>query len=94
MANRFDIGDKPVVTTTFTVNGVAASPSALIGFYEKPDGTEVAVTPVVVTPGVFTMTLPRLDVAGRWYWRIAGTVGVIAADEGQFIVVPSQFASP
>jgi hypothetical protein len=94
MATRYDIGDQPVLTTTFTVDDTATSPTAVAAQYRKPDGTEAALTPVEDAEGVFVTTLPVLDAAGTWSWRIAGTAGVVAADEGSFLVKRTRFTTP
>ena len=92
MPLTFHIGDKPVITTTFTdVDGVAASPTVVEAFTQSPDGVETPLTPVEADPGVFTTTVQTLDQPGMWYWRVAGTAGIIAADEGHFHVRRSVF---
>lgn len=94
MATSFDIGDQPVITTTFSVNGTPTTPSARTAMVRRPDGTETVLTPTVSATGVLVTTLPVLDVPHRWYWRVKGTAGVIAADEGYFTVRPSNFTAP
>lgn len=83
---EYNIGDQIVVTTTYTVGTnppVPTSPSTRVGEYRKPSGAAaVALTPALITTGVFTITLPPFDEAGTWGWYQAGTAGVIAADQG------------
>lgn len=83
------IGDRKIVQTTFTNEaGVPTSPSTVTGEYRKPSGTApVSLTPTESSPGVWRMTLPTFDEAGVWSWYIAGTAGLIAADQGLIKVV-------
>jgi hypothetical protein len=87
MAN-YDVGDRVKVVTTFRNEaGVPTSPSTFTAEYRKPGSTvATAVVPVDGGSGVFTTTLPVFDVAGTWFWYIAGTAGVIAADDGYIYV--------
>jgi hypothetical protein len=90
----YDIGDQPVITTTFTVDGEPTSPTTVVAFVLKPDGTEDELTPAEASEGVYVTTLPVLDADGVWSWRVKGTAGVIAADEDTFRVDRSRFATP
>lgn len=91
----YDIGDQPKMRVTFTVNGVATSPSTVVGKYRKPDGTEGDLTGVVAeSAGVWVATFPTLDDDGIWYGRMKGTAGVIAAAEVRFYCRPTPFATP
>jgi hypothetical protein len=88
MANtRYQVGDRVVVQTTFTVeNGTPTSPSTVVGEYRAPGGTTTPLTPAEASAGVWRMTLPTFTVRGLWHWYIAGTAGVIAADQGSILV--------
>lgn len=86
----FNQGARVIVETTFRNEaGVPTSPSTVVGDYRSPTGTAaVSLTPVEASPGVWRMTLPIFDVGGQWLWYIAGTAGVIAADQGSITVIP------
>lgn len=90
MDGPFQVGDRKKVRTTFTNDvGTPTSPSTFTGEYRKPSGTAaVSLTPTDLGSGVLEMTLPTFDEAGIWSWHIAGTAGVIAADQGLIKVVP------
>ena len=89
IAGPYQIGDRKTVRTVFTNSvGTPTSPTTLIGVYRKPSGTaEVALTPSDLGAGVVEMTLPTFDEPGIWSWHIAGTAGLIAADQGLIKVV-------
>lgn len=85
----YQIGDRKVVSTTFTNEaGVPTSPSTVVGEYRKPGGAVTPLTPAEQSAGVWRMTLPTFDEPGIWSWHIAGTAGLIAADQGLIKVVP------
>jgi hypothetical protein len=90
MDGPFEVGDRKKIRTTFTNDtGTPTSPTVLAGEYRKPSGTAaVPLTPSDLGSGVVEMTLPTFDEAGIWTWYIAGTAGVIAADQGFIKVVP------
>lgn len=92
MADTYDIGDKPVLVTTFKDEaGVLTTPATREAKYKKPDGTVLTLVPTVSSVGVLRTELPTLDQAGVWKWRVAGLTGLIAADEDQFTVEASSF---
>jgi len=86
----YEVGDRIKIVTTFRNDvGVPTSPSSFVGEYRKP-GTAIptAVVPTDGGAGVLTIVLPTFDVGGIWSWWIAGTGGVIAADQGFIAVDP------
>lgn len=87
MAARYQIGDRVTVSTTFTVeDGTPTSPSTVVGEVKAPDGTVTPLTPTEASEGVWRMILPAFDAPSTWSWWIAGTAGVIAADQGVIVV--------
>jgi hypothetical protein len=78
------IGDRKKVRTVFTNDvGVPTSPTTLVGEYRKPSGAAaVPLTPTDLGSGVVETILPTFDEAGTWPWYVAGTAGVIKADQG------------
>jgi hypothetical protein len=87
MTTRYQVGDRKVVVSTFTVeDGTPTSPSTVTGEVKAPDGTVTPLTPTEASAGVWRMTLPAFTAPGVWSWWIAGTAGVIAADQGRIIV--------
>ena len=92
----YDIGDRPVITGTFTdVEGAPADPSAITFELIAPDGTVstgdegAAVNSAV---GTWSWTIPAaFDQHGTWVARVAGTAGVIAAAESKIRVRNSAF---
>lgn len=92
-----DIGDRPVITGTFTdVDGAPANPSAITFRLIAPDGTVSTGTHVdAVNSAVGTWSWPipaPFDQSGVWYARVEGTAGVIAAAESRITVRVSAFS--
>jgi len=71
------LGDLVTVTTTFD----GGTPSTIVARVKAPDGTVTTRPTTELSPGVVEFTF-QADRPGRWDWRIAGTAGVIGADEG------------
>lgn len=88
ITHGFDVGDRVTITATFyDPDGTPTSPDVLYADYRRPgDTTPTEITPTDEGSGVATFTLPAFDVAGAWLWYIAGTEGVIAADQGEIRV--------
>jgi hypothetical protein len=85
----YEVGDRIVVQTVFTNEaGTPTSPSALTGEVRSPSGVLTPLTPADMTLGVVRMTLPTFTEGGVWRWYVAGTAGVIAADQGTIRVDP------
>lgn len=85
----YEVGDRIKVVTTFTNEaGVPTSPSALAGEVLSPSGTLTPLTPADQGSGVVHLTLPTFTEGGIWRWYVAGTAGVIAADQGLIKVSP------
>ena len=88
--DRYHVGDLIAKETTFRdEDGVLTTPTTRVGNVIKPDGTEVAITPTVESTGVLRITFPTFDQPGIWRWYIAGTAGLIAADQGSVYVEPA-----
>jgi hypothetical protein len=84
----YQVGDRAVVSTVFTdENGVATNPVTVVAEYRRPSAT-VATSIGTTNPstGTYRATLPTFDEPGLWAWYIAGTVGLIAADQGLIFV--------
>lgn len=101
MATAYNIGDRPVVTATFRdVDDVLASPTTVVFITRTPAGVETVYTSphaAITTPstGVFKFTFPTpFTLAGTWYVRAKGTVGVETAVETSFRVKASSFTTP
>jgi hypothetical protein len=87
MADRYQIGDRKVVVSEFRdEDGVLTSPSTVTGEVKAPDGTVTPLSPTEASAGIWRMTLPAFTAPGVWSWWIAGTAGVIAADQGRIVV--------
>jgi hypothetical protein len=87
MADRYQIGDRKVVVSEFRdEDGVLTSPSTVTGEVKAPDGTVTPLSPTEASAGIWRMTLPAFTAPGVWSWWIAGTAGLIAADQGRIIV--------
>jgi hypothetical protein len=87
MPDRYQIGDRKTVVTTFVDEaGVPTSPSTVVGEYRPPGGAITPLVPTEASAGVWRMILPTFTVRGLWHWYIAGTAGVIAADQGSILV--------
>jgi hypothetical protein len=85
----YEIGDRIVVQTTFTNEaGVPTSPSTVVAECKSPTGTVTPLSPTEASPGVWRAILPTFTEKGVWRWYIAGTAGVIAADQGVVSVAP------
>jgi hypothetical protein len=85
----YEVGDRIIVQTVFTNEaGTPTSPSALVGDVRSPSGVLTPLTPADQGSGVIRMTLPTFTEGGVWRWYVAGTAGVIAADQGTIRVDP------
>ena len=83
----YQIGDRLIVETVFTnENDTPTSPTVVTGEVRSPSGTVTPLTPAEQSAGVWRMTLPTFSEGGRWGWWIAGTAGLIAADQGTITV--------
>ena len=92
---RYQVGDRVTVETMFTDEaGTLQSPVTVVGEYRTPTGTVTPMSPSEQTPGVWRMTLPAFTEHGRWGWYIAGTAGLIAADQGTINVDRKVTADP
>lgn len=98
-----DQGDLWNPQATFAVNGTATDPTTLILRVKDPSGTVTVTTesnPAALTSsstpiartatGVYKATITLND-AGYWFARFEGTGAVVATEETQVIVDPSEF---
>lgn len=95
MAAPTDIGDKAIVSNTFsTVAGVATDPTTIVLEYKKPDGTTTSKTyPDTIVKdgtGVYHIDI-TMDQAGEWRAKWTGTGSLIAASETNWTINPSAF---
>jgi hypothetical protein len=97
MALYFDTGDEVRVKTTFSdSSGTATDPTAILFKFANPSGTTTTYTYGVDAElvrdatGVYYVDIDCNE-AGAWRWRFYSTGTGQAADEGFFIVEPSQF---
>jgi len=90
-----DIGDRPVITTTWrdAITDALTSPTVVAYTVRAPNGTSTTYTSpngaidLAVSVGVTRFTFPTvLDQAGVWAWRVVGTAGVQAAEQGTLTV--------
>lgn len=93
MRTHYDIGDRLTVTATFTdENGTATDPDEVTAWVLDPSGTlttYVSPDATLTNPSVGTWAFQMaaaLDDDGDWYVRIAGTSGLLAAEEVQIPV--------
>lgn len=88
--DSYHVGDLIAVQTTFRDEaGTLTTPTTRVANVIKPDGTEVAVVPSVVSTGVLRIQFPVFDAPNIWKWYIAGTAGLVAADQGAVYVTPA-----
>lgn len=89
--NTYDLGDRVVVEGSFTVNDIAADPTATTLTVHEPDGTEtvytygVGATVVRDSAGEFHANLDP-DLVGLWQYRWVGTGAAAAASRNEFRV--------
>ncbi len=83
------------LTVEFTLSGVDTDPTTVKCFYRNPSGVITTLTYGVDgslikdTTGKYHVDL-FASVAGGWFYRFEGSGSLIAANEGQFYVIPSQ----
>jgi hypothetical protein len=98
---HYDQGDVWVPQATFTVNNTPTDPTTLVVRIKAPDGTVTVITentpatptlPIVrASAGVFKHSGISLNDAGYWFVRFEGTGAVVATEEHEAIVDPSEF---
>jgi hypothetical protein len=96
-----DIGDRPVITATFTsVDNVATDPTTVTFKHKVPSGTEtsyvygIAAEVSRTATGVFTFTVPTITASGRHFVRSVGTGAIATAGESDFSVRITAFVTP
>lgn len=96
-----DIGDRPVITASFTsVAGVATDPTTVTFKHKLPSGTEtsyvygIADEVTKTATGVFTFTVPTITASGIHYVRSVGTGALATASESEFVVRNTAFTAP
>jgi len=97
MANAYDVGDQIRCTGTVTnTAGSVVDPSALTFRYKRPSGSVTIYTYgtdaelVRDSTGVYYVDITTTE-KGTWSYRFASTSGAVAAGEGEFIVLTSEF---
>lgn len=87
MATRYQVGDRVIVSTTFTNEaGTPTDPSTVVAECRSPAGTLTPITPTSTVVGTWRTILPTFTEGGLWDWYVAGTAGLIAADQGTIVV--------
>ena len=88
------VGDQQIIQTTFRNEaGALTSPSTVVAECKSPSGTVTPLTPTEASVGIFRAMLPVYTEGGFWKYFIAGTAGLIAADQG-VIEVERKVTSP
>lgn len=93
----FDIGDAPILSATFRdENDTLTDPTTVEFKVKDPNGITTTTTSpdaAITNPsvGVWKLQMAVLSASGPFYWRAAGTAGLVAAAEDRFVVRPSQF---
>lgn len=83
------VGDRKILQTSFRNEaGDLTSPTTVVAEVRSPSGVVTPLAPTEASAGVFRATLPTFTEGGSWMWHIAGTAGVIAADQGVISVDP------
>jgi hypothetical protein len=96
LANNYDIGDSITITAAFaTAGGVAADPTEVTVKVQDGAGTETTYLYSLAqvtknSVGNYSLNV-TLTVAGRWWYRVAGTGAVIGAAENWFYVRNTEF---
>jgi len=91
----YDVGDKVKITGSFTNNGAASDPAAVIAWYTSPGGTVTTLTYgtdaglTKVSTGVYSFYM-AFNRSGRWYYRMDDNDQNVAA-EGFLDVNTSRF---
>lgn len=89
---NYQVGDGFVLTGTFyDIDGALADPTDVVMKVKDPAGTITELTPTNTSVGVYTGEF-EATISGTYYWRIAGTGAVKAADEGSVGIDVSVFA--
>lgn len=96
-----DIGDRPVITATFTsVDNVATDPTTVTFRHKVPSGIEtsyvygIAAEVSRTSTGVFTFTVPTITASGIHFVRSVGTGSIATAGESEFGVRITAFVTP
>lgn len=86
MANAYTLGTQITLKATFTDSvGTLTNPTVTTAKIHLPDGSQVALTPLVnVSTGVFTYAYTPL-LEGTYIYQFAGTGALIVAGENSFI---------
>lgn len=94
---RYDVGDRVRVYAEFrNEEGVPAAPTTIVARVKPPVGNVVSYTYgsaaelVQLSAGSYYIDID-VSAPGEWYYRWEGTGDVVAAGEGQFIGLPTEF---
>lgn len=93
---KYVIGDGFRLKATFTVDDVVTDPTTVTFKLKDPDGLittyvyGVNAEVVKVSTGIYYIDV-TVSKALTWFYRIVGTGAVIAATEGTFVGLQSQF---
>lgn len=91
---EYEIGDQPEITATFRNSAkVLVTPSGVrfVVQRDKPGAPQTTYTQAnaeVTNPstGVWLLTLPTVTVSGTYNVHVYGTGGIIAGEQGSFVV--------
>jgi hypothetical protein len=96
----YQVGERPVFTVNFAINGTPTTPSSYEWKLSDPDGTVSTfdqTNPATTSPsaGVVQFQPPvPFDKSGYWTLRVEATAGVFDAHEQTIEVLPSMFQVP
>ena len=93
----YNVGDLVRVSVYITINGVATDPSTgPVCQWNDPSGVNTTKTypsdaeVVKDSTGRYHLDI-AIDEAGTWYYNWAGTGTAQGAEEGSFVVAPTEF---
>jgi hypothetical protein len=83
------------VNVTFALSGTNTDPSVVKAYYKSPTGVVTTlvygVDNALVKDAVGQYHVDILaQIVGNWFYRFEGTGTLVAANEGEFVIQPSQ----
>lgn len=89
--NRYLPGSVVVITARCTVEGVLTDPTTIQVLLQDPtQDSPISSTPIRVSTGVFTKTVPVNFLTGIWLYAFVAAGTGEATSEGEFTVVTSR----
>jgi hypothetical protein len=95
MANDYAKNSLVRVSSEFTVSGVDSDPTTVKCFYKNPTNTVTTLTYGVDNAlmkdatGKYHVDI-NATLVGNWWYRFEATGSVVAANEAEFVILPSQ----